>query len=463
MAAPSGASRAPMLLQLLGLVLLCAVLFWVTSLQLLEPVNSASGGSGPASSDSSSARLPSGLPDSVGRVPVPGPVSVSGPVSHLAAEAREYERQTGLPDSVGRVPVPGPVSVSGPVSHLAAEAREYERQTGRLDRVYCMVPTVWTKNRQGLMRAIIRTWGGRCDYVKFMIDRDETGVVPRFIEAEGRRAEIVHIPMVRKPDSICQDGQTCRHIWEKVWRSWVYVFENDLDKAEWFLKIDDDTFYVPTNMRKYVRDQRWLPDDKHYFGHLVYVEVEPFELISGICTAFSRGSIRALAPRLLEMKHEYGARDNFPNSHGMCVDRDGATEERVTSKCLAEVGIRAEAALEDGRSEAVLPLGLPFTATYKRKPNTTSWYWFRKPKTRGDAWDCCSKTYTWGMHGHKGDGGSVLQFHEWMFKWSSAQLMQLRDKYPVMSDQWAHPQFVLQLRASIAADPHAYPAATIPA
>jgi hypothetical protein len=163
------------------------------------------------------------------------------------------------------------------------------------------------------------------------------------------------------------------------------------------------------------------------------------------------------------MEHEYGARVNFPNSHGKCVDRDGATEERVTSKCLAEVGIRAEAALEDGRSEAVLPLGLPFTATYKRKLNSTSWYWYQKPLTRGDAWDCCSKTYTWGIHGYKGNGDRVLEFHEMMFRWSSAQLMQLRDKYPVMSDPWAYPQFLLQLRASIAADPHAYPAAPIPA
>jgi hypothetical protein len=360
-------------------------------------------------------------------------------------------------------PPPGVVSVSGPVSHLAAEAREYERQTGRLDRVYCMVPTMWNTHTVKLMQAIIRTWGGRCDYIKFMVDRDEAGLVPRYLEAEGRRAEVVHIPMRRKQDSICGDGEVCRHIWEKVWRSWVYVFQNDLDKAEWFLKIDDDSFYISTNMRKYVRDQRWSPDDKHYFGHLVYIEDEPFQLISGICTAFSRGSIRALAPRLLAMKSEFGPRINFPNSHGKCVDRDGATEERVTSKCMAEVGIRAEAALEDGRSEAVLPLGLPFTATYKRKPNTTSWYWFKKPKTRGDAWDCCSKSYTWGIHGYKGEGERTLALDDMLFRWASSELEKKRDQFPVMSDPWAYPQFVLQLRASIADDPHAYPALPTPA
>ena len=33
----------------------------------------------------------------------------------------------------------------------------------------------------------------------------------------------------------------CKHIWEKVWRMFVWVAENEIELAEWFVKLDSDS------------------------------------------------------------------------------------------------------------------------------------------------------------------------------------------------------------------------------
>jgi len=236
------------------------------------------------------------------------------------------------------------------------------------------------------------------------------------------------------------------------------VYENDLESAEWFLKIDDDTYFIPSNLRKWVRDHSWDPDEPHYFGHTVFIERAPYKLISGVCTAFSRESIRRLGPKYLSMKHEYGPRSNFPNSHGTCVDRDGATEERVTSKCLEEVGVLAEETLEDNQKEAVVPLGIPFTLTYFRKRNSTSWYWASKPWSRGDRIDCCSQKYGWGIHGYKGHGTRLLEMEELMSVAPESRLIAEMRSAREGSDRWALRNYILGLREGIRTDPFAYPA-----
>ena len=51
-----------------------------------------------------------------------------------------------------------------------------------------------------------------------------------------------------------------------MWRSWLWVSKNDIDRAEWFLKVDSDTFLFPEHVRDYVLHKHWAYRDKHYFG-----------------------------------------------------------------------------------------------------------------------------------------------------------------------------------------------------
>ena len=58
-----------------------------------------------------------------------------------------------------------------------------------------------------------------------------------------------------------------KHIWEKMWRSWVWVRRNRAQDYEWFVKVDDDCFFFAENLRWYTRARGFSPLDAHYFGH----------------------------------------------------------------------------------------------------------------------------------------------------------------------------------------------------
>lgn len=284
-------------------------------------------------------------------------------------------------------------------------------------RIYCGVPT--TVKRMRWWEDIYSTWGHRCDVIKFFINNHEDG--PMIPDKVGD-AEVVRLPMVRKPgEGKCGEGP-CRHISEKTWRMWQYMYKNEMAKADFFLKVDDDTFFMPEKLRHYVNDFKISPNEPRYFGHRVWPRGKDFQIISGVCTVLTREAVLRLGVRLETIKHEYGPRQNFPNSRGTCVDRDGATEELVIAKCLTEVGVYAEDALEDGTKETVLPLGIPFTLNYKRKVNTTGWIWNGKPWTRGDLEECCSHKYTFGIHGYKGAGHHLKKMYRMVYEMSDSEL-----------------------------------------
>ncbi|GBG27359.1 Glycoprotein-N-acetylgalactosamine 3-beta-galactosyltransferase 1 [Hondaea fermentalgiana] len=344
---------------------------------------------------------------------------------------------------------------------IVRDADSYAQAAGRRDRVYCMVPTMYKRSRLLMWDAILKSWGPRCDVIKFFVDPaapGEASIPPKY-RATGSNveAEIVVVPMKRRMNGkgLCQDGLPCRHIWEKVWRSWVHVYMNDLTSAEWFVKVDDDTYMVPSNLRRYVRKREWAHHDPHYFGFVVNIDRPPYRLISGVCTAMSRETVARLGARLLHLRAEYGPRSNFPNSHGACVDRDGATEERVTSKCLEEMGIYAEDTLEEGFREHVVPLGIPFSLTYYRKANSTSWYWAGKTRTRGTMRDCCS-VHAWGIHGYK-QPSRMLEMESYMTELSRDALRHKRDINRPGSDDYEHFDYILRLREGIADDFLSYP------
>ena len=97
------------------------------------------------------------------------------------------------------------------------DAASYQRATGRLDRVYCMIPSMYESSRVQLWTAILDTWGARCDVIKFFVDppKDNQYIPKTLSSTDGTLvADIVVVPMVRK-GGICDDGRPCRHIWEK--------------------------------------------------------------------------------------------------------------------------------------------------------------------------------------------------------------------------------------------------------
>lgn len=230
------------------------------------------------------------------------------------------------------------------------------------DRVYCMVPFVYNKD---FHTTIMQTWGRRCNVINFLTDsivlKDQDTIKFRgdlVIGSDNNKRKknkndiddmwkpYWEFPPDSFPDNViflnmtrswsgCKDDKTgkpkiCRHIWEKMWRSWVYVAEHHLHDAEWFCKVDYDTFFFPENLQYYVRDvKKWDPiNEYYYFGQLLAKNNPP--LIAGAAACWSQKTLRDVAQVYRDMPKgsSGGARP------GICEDRAKAAEEVTTATCL---------------------------------------------------------------------------------------------------------------------------------
>ena len=113
-------------------------------------------------------------------------------------------------------------------------------------------------------------------------------------------------------------------------------------------------------------------------------------LIAGALAIWSKETLIRIAPKYESMRHEYGTRSKF--EHNNCVDRDGATEERTTSRCLRQLNISAEDTWDYYGREKVLIWAVSDNLVKKRFANSTGWYYKYKPLHVGTEENCCSET-----------------------------------------------------------------------
>jgi len=138
-------------------------------------------------------------------------------------------------------------------------------------------------------------------------------------------------------------------------------------------------------MRWYVLNHGWRATDKHYFGHVLYTLGKAKPMVAGAMAGMSRATLDVLAERYRTMEHEYGDRNQF--KHGRCVDRDGATEEVTTSRCMREINVHPEALFDDvpelGLVQPHIMIWQPKDLFVKARRNPESWYFSGQPKNMG--------------------------------------------------------------------------------
>uniref|UniRef100_A0A7S2RPT9 Hexosyltransferase n=1 Tax=Mucochytrium quahogii TaxID=96639 RepID=A0A7S2RPT9_9STRA len=200
-------------------------------------------------------------------------------------------------------------------------------------KLYCMVPTVYHPHRFEKLRAVAETWGKRCDVIKFFIDPPTNGeVFPDVFVSDNMTVPMIQVPLQRVNDVQASDKKypnksctlngrrlACRHIWEKVWRSWVWVAENDLETADWFFKVDDDSFIFPEFIRYFLEVFGWDAKDTYYFGHVSELASTPF--VNGAVVGLSKGTLGKVAEKYRQMPREYGDRSKFKQQ--VCGSRRG--------------------------------------------------------------------------------------------------------------------------------------------
>jgi hypothetical protein len=194
------------------------------------------------------------------------------------------------------------------------------------NRLYCMIPFIWTPSAFPAYHAIRSTWGKRCHIAKFFIDPvigdNIVGFYNMTDEAEAEKAieanltlpdDVVILHGMKRPWHTCtaEDNEkeskpigNCRNIWEKIWRAWVFTVygtggahfnsavqnENDVYNAEWFVKVDADTYLFPENLPRFVESKGWSHNDHHYFGHVLNHRKKDrkVSIVAGAAVFFSR-------------------------------------------------------------------------------------------------------------------------------------------------------------------------------
>jgi hypothetical protein len=181
-------------------------------------------------------------------------------------------------------------------------------------RLYCMVPFIWTPTFLPQYDAIRKTWGKRCDVLQFYIDPiigdSQAGYFDVRVNETAKAIlpeDVVVVENIQRPWNKCNsksDSETpCRNIWEKLWRSWILMDEiGELDKAEWFTKVDADTYLFADNLKRFVDDKDWRPNEQHYFGHVLMHRIGKDDvnasIVAGAAVFFSRQVLMCCIPIL---------------------------------------------------------------------------------------------------------------------------------------------------------------------
>ena len=284
----------------------------------------------------------------------------------------------------------------------------------RKNRLYCMVPFIWTPSYLPAYYAIHSTWGKRCDVLKFMIDPiigdDEIGYTDLSKNSTYTELpeDVVVILDMHRPWNACPESTdgNCRNIWEKIWRSWVWVDSHgDSNSAEWFVKVDADTFLFPENLKRYVAHKNWSPNENHYFGHILYHRVDDVApLIAGAAVFFSRTTLKEAAAIFRTFsKNNPGGK--LRRGRVSCQDLYTDQEEVITAACLKEhLNVQAEAAHDDTGRELVTVGEIEEVLAWNRTEQGDWWYWKNKPKTHpvmGDEIHQCCGDFPIAFHGYK--------------------------------------------------------------
>lgn len=170
------------------------------------------------------------------------------------------------------------------------------------------------QNLQTKAKAVKDTWGKRCDVLLFVSDQEnqEFPTIPINITA-GRE-----------------------YLSLKTLSAFQYIYENYLDKADWFLKADDDTFVVMENLKYFLSEQD--PEIAVYFGHKYSPWVDQGYFSGGAGYVISRHGLR-----------KFGERSEAAEKS--CQPRFGGAEDVAFGRCMEFLKVKTgETRDKHGRS-----------------------------------------------------------------------------------------------------------------
>lgn len=181
------------------------------------------------------------------------------------------------------------------------------RQLSARVRVLCWVMTQ-PINHETRARAILSTWGSRCNRLLFMST------------AEDPVLNTIVLPLA--------GAESRDQLWNKTSAAYRYVYEHHRDEYDWVLRADDDTYVIVENLRYLLSGHS--PDQAVYFGCKFRLSSGVVYMSGGAGIVASRQAIRLLVERGLVA--------------GECTDGSGGVDDValgeldvIKSRCIEAI------------------------------------------------------------------------------------------------------------------------------
>ncbi|KAE9549514.1 hypothetical protein FO519_007278 [Halicephalobus sp. NKZ332] len=254
-----------------------------------------------------------------------------------------------------------------PVSSESKTVSEILKDTVK---VLCWVMT--GKNNAQKSLAVNATWGKRCNKIIYITPNNETDLPSVDLGiAEGRD-----------------------HLWEKTKKAFSWIYENEIDNYDWFLKADDDTYNEIDNYDWFLKadDDTYVimenlrfmllaysPDDPLYLGCRFKVIVKNGYMSGGAGYILSREAVKKFV------------KEAIPDPKKCSNSTDGDEDTQIGA-CLESVGVPAVDTRDGNKKHRILP----FSAGQHLEPNVTNALppgfdaYMQYPYKQG-APDCCGE------------------------------------------------------------------------
>eukprot|EP00040_Diaphanoeca_grandis_P004217 m.27612 g.27612 ORF g.27612 m.27612 type:complete len:700 (-) comp15777_c0_seq1:1951-4050(-) len=285
-------------------------------------------------------------------------------------------------------------------SHSDNTRRDSDAETtthtrGSKLKILCWILT-YPKTHENRAVAVNRTWGRWCDTLLFMTTQ-----------------EFATLPVVK----LNLDGPEGRgQIWPKTKRSWMHVYQHYIDKADWFIKADDDTFVVWDNLVKFL--SRFDSNQPHFFGRRFIPGGEDEER-----SYYSGGSGIILSRASLQL---LGARVQGDVHHDLWATPEGGPEDKQTAITLRRLNITTTNSVDVDGKELFLPLGTG-SEQMRRVRDEKLWFYKMCPNVSAGP-GCCSARWV-ASHYHTPED---------IYRMDDLQSAHCIDSYP---SEWPHLQF----------------------
>ncbi|XP_076460589.1 glycoprotein-N-acetylgalactosamine 3-beta-galactosyltransferase 1-like isoform X2 [Babylonia areolata] len=118
-------------------------------------------------------------------------------------------------------------------------------------------------------------------------------------------------------------GEGREHLTAKTMKGFRYVYENHLNDADWFMKVDDDTYVIVENLRYFLSAEN--TSDPVFFGHHFKTIVKQGYYSGGGGYVLSKEALKRFAEKAGE---------------GNLCRQDGGAEDAEFGKCMERLGVR---------------------------------------------------------------------------------------------------------------------------